>query len=195
MGSFGFEMERPTSQDDPDSFNYPEEAVNLIQNLLKSASEGSDDDLSYVAAQLHQRAVNKVADLLELMRKWEARFTVEYRGDTVRFETDDDIGNAARRLNPTNVRGDTRDITGTMVGIVPATRTFQMDPTNESSIHGHIGREIGNLRAAAQQYTHRQVRATIRTVRVARGAPRHTLLQISAMPDPSPEIPSNPNTF
>ena len=123
------------------------------------------------------------------MRKREAQFTVEYQGNTVRFDTDADIGNAARRLNPTNVRGDTRDITGAMVGIVPATRTFQMDPTNGPSIHGHIGREIGNLRAAAQQYTQRQVRATIRTVRVGRGAPRHTLIRISAMPNPSPEIP------
>ena len=132
---------------------------------------------------------HNLADLLELMRKREAQFTVEYQGNTVRFDTDADIGNAARRLNPTNVRGDTRDITGAMVGIVPATRTCQMDPTNGPSIHGHIGREIGNLRAAAQQYTQRQVRATIRTVRVGRGAPRHTLIRISAMPNPSPEIP------
>ena len=151
LGSFGFEMELPTPVDDRDGFRYPEEAINVIQNLLKSVSEDIDDDFSYVAAQLHPRAVNKVADLLELMRKRKAQFTVEYQGATVRFDTDDNIGNAARRLNRTNVRGDTRDITGTMVGIVPATRTFQMDPTNEPSIHGHIGREIRNLRAAEQQ--------------------------------------------
>ena len=120
---------------------------------------------------------------------------VEYQGDTVRFDTDADIENAAERLDPTNVRGDTREVTGTMVGIVPATRTFQLDPTDGLSIHGHIGREIGNLRAVAQQYTQRRVRATIRTVSAGRGIPKHTLLRISGMPNPNPEIPSNPNTF
>lgn len=127
MGSFGFEMELPNPVDDPDGFNYSEEAVNLIQNLLKSASEGTDDELSIVATQLHRRAVNKVADLLKLMRKTEAQFAVTYQGDTVRFDTDADIENAVERLNPTNMRRDTRDINGTIVGIVPATRTFRMD--------------------------------------------------------------------
>ena len=42
MGSFGFEMELPTPANDPDGFSYPEEAINLIQNLLKSVGEGSD---------------------------------------------------------------------------------------------------------------------------------------------------------
>lgn len=195
MGSFGFEMELPTPADDPDGFSYPEEAINLIQNLLKSVSEGSDGDLSNAAGELHPRAVSKVADLLDLMRKREAQFTVEYQGNTVRFDSDADIENAAERLSETNVQDDTREIIGTMVGIVPATRAFQLDPTNGPSIHGYIGREIGNPRAVAQQYTQRRVRVRIHSVRVGRGAPRHTMLRISGETDPNPQIPSNPNTF
>ena len=191
LGSFGFEMEMPTPLNDPDSFSYPEEAINIIQNLLRSVSEGSDDDLSNVVAQLHPRAVNKVAELLDLMRKREAQFTVEYQGNTVRFETSADIENAAKRLNPTNVQGDTREVTGTMLGIVPATRAFQLDPADGPSIHGHVGREIRNPRATAQQYTQRQVRATIRTVWVGRGAPRHTLLAVSPLPGPTPQQRTN----
>ena len=83
FGSFGFEMELPTP-DDPHGPSHPEEAVNEIQELLRSANEGNDD-LANIAASMHPRAVNKVAELLEFMRKKGARFAVEYQGNWASF--------------------------------------------------------------------------------------------------------------
>ena len=56
LGSFGFELELPIPEGDPHGFSYPEEAVHLIQALLISANEGSNEELSCAASAIHPRS-------------------------------------------------------------------------------------------------------------------------------------------
>ena len=183
FGSFGFEMEIPMPQDDPDGFSYPEEAINLVQELLRVTKEGADDDLSITTVALHPRAVNKVVELLDFMRKKEAHFATDYQGNEVRFNTDTEIENAVKRLAPSNTQIQTYEVVGTMIGVIPQTRLFQLNTNNADPIHGRIGPEIRNPYQIGEQHTNRQVRAQIRTVRIGRGAPRHTLVDVSEMPN------------
>ena len=184
-GSFGFELEIPTPPDEPNGFCYPEEAVNRLQQLLGATREGEDDDLSLAIASIHPRAVNKVAALFDFMKRNKAQFSLEYRGTLVQFETDDEIKNAIKRLAPRNNENRTYGVTGTLIGLIPETRSFQLNTDQGERIHGRVGFEIQNPDQASIRYSYQQVRAQIRTVRVGRGIPRHTLLSISELPNSS----------
>jgi hypothetical protein len=179
LGSFGFKMELPFPEGDPHGFSYPEQAVQRIQTLLSSADEASDDQLSSAAMAIHPRAVNKTADLLDLMRKRDAQLAMEYQSNKVALASSEDIERVAKRLNPANVEDQTTQVTGTMIGVIPATRQFELGPLNGPSIQGRVDPDIRDPYQIARDFTNQQVSATIRTIRVGRGAPKHTLVEVS----------------
>ena len=178
LGSFGFKMELPFPEGDPHGFSYPEQAVQRIQTLLTSADEASDEQLSNAAMAIHPRAVNKTAGLIDLMRKRGAQLAMEYQSNKVKLASSEDIARVARRLNPANVDDNTREVTGTMIGVIPATRQFELAPFDGPSIQGRVAADIQDLYQTARDFTNRRVSATIRTIRIGRGAPRHTLVEV-----------------
>ena len=178
LGSFGFEMELPIPEGDPHGFSYPEQAVHRIQTLLTSANEASDEQLSNAAMAIHPRAVNKMAGLLDLMRKRDAQLAMQYQNSKVELTSSDDIERVAKRLNPANVEDRTTQVTGIMIGVIPATRQFELAPFDGPSIQGRVAPDIRDPYQTARDSTNRQVSATIRTIRIGRGAPRHTLVHV-----------------
>ena len=184
LGSFGLEMELPIPEGNPHGFSYPEQAVERIQALLTSAKEASDEQLYIAAMDIHPRAVNKVAGLLDLMRKRDAQLAMQYQDSKVELTSSEDIERVAKRLNPTNVEDRTRQVTGTIIGMIPATRQFEMALLNElglfeeQSIQGRVAPDIENLYHTARDFTNQRVSATIRTITIGRGAPRHTLVNV-----------------
>jgi hypothetical protein len=132
---------------------------------------------------MHPRAVNKVRQFTKLMKDRRAQFTMEYEGDAVSFQTEAAIDNAHRRLVDVNEDTRTNDVTGTMIGVIPTTRQFQINPDEGGPTRGTIGPEIQDPYDIAARFTNRRVRARVRTVRIGRGAPRHTLLAVSQLPN------------
>ena len=182
LGSFGFELELPIPEGDPHGFSYPEEAVHLIQALLISANEGSNEELSCAASAIHPRAVNKTAALIDLMRKRNAKLTIDYQGNRVELTTSGDIERVAERLNPSNVEDRTVQVTGIMTGVIFTTRQFELMTIDGSTIVGRVAPEIQDPSETAKQFTNRLVNATIRTIRIGRRSPRHTLIDVSQPP-------------
>ena len=178
LGSFGFEMELPIPEGDPHGFSYPEQAVHRIQTLLTSANEASDEQLSNAAMAIHPRAVNKMAGLLDLMQKRDAQLAIQYQNSKVELTSSEDIERVAKRLNPANVEDRTTQVTGTMIGVIPATRQFELPPFDGPSIQGRVAPDIRDPYQTARDFTNRQVSATIRTIRIGRRAPRHTLVHV-----------------
>ena len=178
LGSFGFELELPIPEDDPHGFSYPEQAVQRIQTLLTSASEASDEELSNAATAIHPRAVNKTGGLLDLMRKRGAQLAIQYQDNKVELSTSDDIEHVANRLNPANIEDRTTHVTGTMIGVIPTTRQFELAPFGGPPIQGRVAHDIQDPYQTAREFTNRQVSATIRTIRIGRRAPRHTLVEV-----------------
>ena len=143
LGSFGFELELPIPEGDPHGFSYPEQAINRIQTLLTSANEASDEQLSNAAMAVHPRAVNKTGGLLDLMRKRDAQLTIQYQDNKVELSTSDDIKRVAERLNPTNVEDRTTQVTGTMLGVLPSTRQFELAPSDGPPYRAESPRKSG----------------------------------------------------
>ena len=69
-----------------------------------------------------------------------------------------------------------------LIGIIPTTRQFQINPDDADPVRGTIGQEISDTYGTSARFTNRRVRAQIRTVRIGSGAPRHTLLSVSEIP-------------
>ena len=178
LGSFGFELELPIPEGDPHVFSYPEQAIHRIQTLLTSANEASDEQLSNAAMAIHPRAVNKMAGLLDLMRKRDAQLAIQYQDNKGELTSSDDIERVAERLNPANVEDRTAQVTGIMVGVIPATRQFELAPLGGPSIQGRVAPEIRDPYQTAREFTNRQVSATIRTIRIGRGSLKHTLVDV-----------------
>ena len=190
-GSFGFELELPPAGQEATTKEVPDtdvkEAVQKIQELLMLATEGSDDDLSEIADDMHPRAVRKVGEFLELLRINEARFGLAFRNRKFRFASDNQLNNTITRLAARNVHEETEDFPGTVIGVLPASRRFQLNLlADRTEIEGRISSEIQDTYELAQQYTGREVTARIRSVRVGEGNPRYTLLRVSE-PRESPE--------
>ena len=182
LGSFGFVMELPPREGSNNIPTPSERAINSVQGLLRATMEG-DDELANAAAVMHPRAVNKVADFLKLMKDRRAQFTMQYEGDAVSFQTEQDVENAHRRLVEVNEDTQIHDVTGRMIGIIPTNRQFQINTDDGAPIRGTIGPEISDTYGTAERFTNRRVRAQVRTVRVSRGEPRHTLLAVSLPPN------------
>ena len=53
---------------------------------------------------------------------------MEYQGDAVTFLTEEDVENAHRRLVAVNEDTRIDDVTGRMIGVIPTTRQFQINP-------------------------------------------------------------------
>ena len=181
-GSFGFVMEMPLPEDDPYGFSYPEEAFNLLQELLRVTKDGDDDALSATMVTLHPRAVHKVTAFLNFLRKQKAQFATDYRGNEVRFETDTVIADAAKRLAHSNTQIQTYDDVGTVISVIPHTRFFRLHTNDGNTIQGQIGPEIREPHQIAEQYANQRVKAQIRTARISQGTPSHSLVRVSEEP-------------
>lgn len=182
LGSFGFELELPIPEGDPNGFSYPEQAVHRIQNLLASANEDSEDQLYSAAMDLHPRALNKMGTLLDLMRKRHAQLAIQYQDNRVELSTRDAIERAARRLNPANMEDETTQVVGILTGVLPTTRQFELSPFGQSPIQGKVAPDIEDPFRTAREFANERVVARIRTIRIGRRAPRHTLVNVTHAP-------------
>ena len=70
-----------------------------------------------------------------------------------------------------------------MIGVIPTTRQFQINPDDGNPIRGTIGPEIRDTYDTAARFTNQRVNARVRTVRIGGGTPRHTLLAVSQLPN------------
>lgn len=187
-GSFGFELELPAPGREPglipDSGNYVPQAVRKVQELLALSSNGTDTDLSEVADEMHPRAVRKVGEFLGLMRRNETRFSMDFEGNEFQIRTDRQLETTAVRLEARNIHEEVRSVSGTLIGVIPVSRQFQLNLLEEgTALEGQLGREVEDAYELGRQYTNRPVVAEIRSVRVGQGNPKHTLLGISELPE------------
>ena len=85
----------------------------------------------------------------------------------------------ARKLADNNIHEATDWVTGTIIGILPSTRRFQLNRQDDGEeIEGRIEGTIRDPYELAQMYTNVRVTAKISSVRIGRGKPRYTLIQV-----------------
>lgn len=178
-GSFGFELEIPEFQNEAQYNlieNQAESALEKVQELLTTASKGSDDKLSDLADEIHPRAIKKVTELLDIMAKNGAWFTLRFGDAECRFDSDAQVKESARRLRD-DVRESEDTIQGYMHGILPEGRLFELIRADDDIVSGKIGHQITDARALFE-YIDQPVTASVTSIRVGQGKPRYTLTSV-----------------
>ena len=104
---------------------------------------------------------------------------VEFNGREVALRDETEVYRAASRLAARNITEETITTNGTLIGMVPAREVFEFRISNNGeTIAGRIGQDITAPYRDAAVYANTEVIARIRQVRMGRGQPKFTLLEI-----------------
>lgn len=188
IGSFGFEYELPAANAGGDpmqpEMNFgtalqTDVAMEKLENLLRVASEGNDDDLSELVDDLHPRAVKKVAEFLTYISDQDAWCGLDFNDSVFRFTGSEQVRTSAKRLNCDNIHERTEQFSGYFEGALPTSRTFEFKPVDQKEIlRGKIGPEIEDSHVINRQYLGKLVSVTLNVIQVGQGRPRYTLAKL-----------------
>ena len=183
IGSFGFEFELPTSHDElfPET-RKTEEAVEMLQSLLRVSVEGSDDDVTDLVEAIHPRAVRKVADFLGYMVQQQAWCGLEFKGQVFRYNNVEQLEAATARLQEENICERDEEYVGEFQGVLPQSRTFEFKLGDQPGvIRGKIDQIIEEPDLLNREWLHKPVRIGLHVMQVGQGRPRFTLPNLEAI--------------
>ncbi|MES2740726.1 MAG: hypothetical protein V4754_07210 [Pseudomonadota bacterium] len=175
IGSFGFEFELPTENDDLIAEeSLPERALKNICDLLEKSADGSDDEISELVDEIHPRAVQKIHDFLNHLSQHQAWCGFEYKGGFFQYKDINQLKFSAERLVKENIKENDETILGMFTGILPNDRIFEFtDVASGAVIKGKITAEVSDPDLLLRDYYKKRVTATFGMVQVGHGRPRY----------------------
>jgi len=181
IGSFGFELEVPP-QDKEDLFNEEnrtETALAKMQDLLRLAAEGSDDEVAELVEDIHPRAVKKVADFLDYVVQQDASCALEFKNRFFRFDDTAQVQTSANRLREDNIHDTDETFAGEFQGVLPASRTFEFRVVTPNGVlRGKVGPDVEDADLINRDFLHHPVRAKFHVIQVGQGRPRYMLCKM-----------------
>lgn len=181
VGSFGFEMEeyRGTQEQLPlDDPSIVAQALERTRDLLQGSIDPNDEVLADAAAELDQRALDKVRAFIGTLADSGAVCTLRYRDRVFRFADLGQVRSSFARLGQDNLREETLTLTGEFQGLLTKPRTFQIDVGGELGvITGKVSRGVSDLERINRELGYRQVQVTLLATRVGSGRPRYLMIE------------------
>lgn len=183
IGSFGFEFELPSQQDDlfPEN-EKTEDALELMQTLLRVSAEGTDDEVTELVEAIHPRAVKKVAEFLGYLSQQQAWCGLEFKEQFFRYQNIEQLKISAERLQEENIHESDEEYTGEFQGVLPQSRTFEFKLLDQSGIlKGKVDLAIDDPDLLNREWLHKTVNLKLHVIQVGQGRPRFTLPDMSAV--------------
>ncbi len=184
IGSFGFEFELPTPQDD-DLLSEPDksgDALERLQALLRTTAEGSDDEVAELVEEIHPRAVKKVAEFLGYLAQQDAWCGLEFKSRFFRFSDIRQLQSSVERLRDENIQEQQETYNGEFQGVLPGARTFEFKLSDQQGvIKGRIDPAIEDPDILNRDWLHKPVRVELHVIRVGQGRPRFTLVDMASI--------------
>jgi len=180
-GSFGFEFEIPQEQGED---LFPESspvavALRKVQELFSLTTIGNDDEIAEVVEEIHPRAVKKVADFLDVVKKGKAWCGIETEEGIFRFDSLEQLQQSSERLKEDNLHENDEELVGEFQGILSQSRTFEFLPLGSSDvIRGKISPEIEDPDVLNRDYLHHQIKIKFHIIQFGQGKPRYSLLSL-----------------
>lgn len=179
-GSFGFEFQLPNLPKDyfPGG-DGPGASLERLFEILRLSADGSDEEVADVIADMHPRAVRKVAEFLGLMADSQAWCSLEFRQKVFRYRNSDHLKKSVDRLSSENIKEDLLDFRGELQGVLPRQRTFEFKAFDDGSvIKGKVGHLIDDVGVLNKEFLHRPLVIRLTVVQVGQGRPRYFLNEI-----------------
>lgn len=180
VGSFGFELqELPVNQADLVEPSAVGRALAHTQNLLLGTTASDDELLADTAAELDQRAIDKVRSFVAVLRDNDATCALQFGERTFRFNELAQVQASFDRLSRDNLQEESIVVSGQFEGILPRRRSFEFRRSDSGEVL------TGKLAAGIQrpdivnEHLYEQVSIQLVRTVVGRGRPRFVL---SALP-------------
>ncbi|MDG4560912.1 MAG: hypothetical protein P9E88_06430 [Candidatus Competibacter sp.] len=181
LGSFGFELEEyRLGQLTLDDQSTVELALERTQNLLQGSTDPDDELLADSAAELDQRALDKVRAFINTLAENDATCTLQFRNRAFRFTDSGQVRRSLQRISQDNLHEEEQILKGEFQGVLPKRRTFEFKLQETDEV---IAGKIGPAIATADEFNahlYQTVSVRLMVTRVGNGQPRYLLLE---MPD------------
>ena len=178
LGSFGFELEEyRLGQLTLDNQSTVELALERTQNLLKGSTDPDDELLADSAAELDQRALDKVRAFINTLAENNATCTLQFRNRAFRFTDSGQVRRSLQRMSQDNLHEEEQILKGEFQGVLPKRRTFEFKLQETDEV---IAGKIGPAIATADEFNahlYRTVSVRLMVTRVGNGRPRYLLLE------------------
>lgn len=178
LGSFGFELEEyRLGQLTLDNQSTVELALERTQNLLKGSTDPDDELLADSAAELDQRALDKVRAFINTLAENNATCTLQFRNRAFRFTDSGQVRRSLQRMSQDNLHEEEQILKGEFQGVLPKRRTFEFKLQETDEV---IAGKIGLAIATADEFNahlYRTVSVRLMVTRVGNGRPRYLLLE------------------
>jgi hypothetical protein len=180
VGSFGFELqEQPQQQPDLMEPSAVRRALEQTQNLLLGTTAADDELLADTAAELDQRAIDKVRAFVSVLLDNEALCTLQNGAQVFRFTELGQVRASLDRLSHDNLQESVVTLEGAFEGMLPKRRTFEFRRADTGDVlNGKIAPSIERPEAVNDHLLER-VTVQLNQTKVGRGRPRYVL---SALP-------------
>lgn len=178
VGSFGFEFELPhpdTSDLMPEDRTV-ESAIHAIQKLLDSSANGDDEQVAEIIEDIEHRAVQKVSEFLEYLQQQQAWFGLEIDDSVFKFKDLAQVERAFNQLKDSNISESTTNITGSFIGALPASKTFEFAVSQNNILKGKARFSSEDVSRINTDFLNKKVNVSFHTVRVGASKPRHSLV-------------------
>ena len=181
LGSFGFELEEHSNEtasiDEPSTVAL---AIERTQTLLHG-TQGTDEDLADSAVAVDRRALDKIRAFLQTLADHGAVCAIETAGRRVAFTDVGQVRSSLARLSAENLVEHEETLTGELIGVLPAARTFEFQTDDQQIIRGQIAASIGDAHVL-NELLRQPAAIRVLVTRFGRGRGRYALLDVSLAP-------------
>lgn len=174
-GSFGFELELPPPVADSGQMQprvlveEPDPYVLAIETtfaLIRGAVSSDDHSLSDLIVEIHPRAAATICAFAKVLSDHEAGFAAEFEGKRVQLNEPADVQRVLNALKKEDIREQTEEQVGVLLGILPDSRLFECRLTDRRLISGKIDRGVRDIRAFKTTWENNEALLTFRVVSV-----------------------------
>lgn len=181
-GSFGFQLQESSAQLELDEDSTVSQALEATRNLLDGSIGIDDEQLAEAAADMDQRALNKVRDFVVVLNENEAFCTFKYADKSFHFKDSNQVKRSLERLSTEYLSENEQVLSVIFGGALPhrGSCEFQIEESRE-----WLTAKIGpGVQAPDTINDHRGqvVKATMLVTQAGRGRPRYKLLELPTWP-------------
>jgi hypothetical protein len=171
VGSFGFELELSNDGDENHAY---EQAIKTTFQLVSNAANQDFDRVTDLVAEVHKRAVSKIRAFVKIVDDAQALVASEFSGQSLKLESPEQLQHVLRVLQDEDIDENIETIKGTLIGVLPDARRFEIKLEDGAVITGKVDRAVGDMVQFKELYENRLSVFEVQMVRVKQSK-RYTL--------------------
>ncbi|MBK1735979.1 hypothetical protein CKO15_11970 [Halorhodospira abdelmalekii] len=181
-GSFGFQLQESSAQLEIDESSTVSRALEATRNLLDKSVGIDDEQLAEAAADMDQRALNKIRDFVVVLNENEAFCTLKHAERSFHFKDSGQVKRSLDRLSTEYLSESEQELSVIFGGALPhrGSCEFQIEGSGDW-LTAKIGPGVESP-DSINDHRGQAVKAKMLVTRAGQGKPRYKLLEVPSWP-------------